>query len=150
MLKRSAAANVAFAQSAAGTSRKSATIMRLLGLVGLRLCAERPARAFGWRAAASGAGTCLAREPDILFLDEPTASLDPAQTKAVEDIIAAVAADGVKVVMATHDRGQARRLAGDMVFLVRGQVLEQTPAPPFFEQPRTYAACRFLAGDLVL
>ena len=67
----------------------------------------------------------------MLFLDEPTASLDPAATKAIEDIIRAVAARGIKVVMATHDLGEARRLAGDIVLLHRGRVVENTPAPSF-------------------
>ena len=66
----------------------------------------------------------LARDPEVLFLDEPTASLDPAATKAIEDIVRAVTARGVKVVMSTHDLGQAKRLAGDVVLLHRGRLIE--------------------------
>jgi ABC-2 type transport system ATP-binding protein len=89
-------------------------------------------------------------EPDLLVLDEPTASLDPAATKAVEDIIAAAAAGGVKVVMATHDLGQARRLAGDIAFLARGRLMEHAPAERFFATPATPEARSFLAGELVI
>ena len=67
----------------------------------------------------------------MLFLDEPTASLDPAATKAVEDIVRAIAARGIKVVMATHDLGEARRLAGDVVLLHRGRVVETADAQDF-------------------
>jgi tungstate transport system ATP-binding protein len=92
----------------------------------------------------------LARDPGILFLDEPTASLDPAATKAVEEVIASIAASGVKVVMATHDLGQARRLAGDVIFLVKGRVVEHARASTFFSHPATDAGRRFLAGELVI
>ena len=88
--------------------------------------------------------------PEVLFLDEPTASLDPASTKAVEDIVRAIAARGIKVVMATHDLGEARRLAGDVVFLHRGRVIETGDAAAFFNSPRTGEAKAFLAGDLLL
>ncbi|HYZ32096.1 MAG TPA: AAA family ATPase, partial [Crenalkalicoccus sp.] len=87
--------------------------------------------------------------PEVLFLDEPTASLDPAATRAVEAIVAAIAAGGTKVVMTTHDLAQARRLAGEVVFLHQGRVLEHAPAERFFAEPRTAEAAAFLRGDLV-
>ena len=77
----------------------------------------------------------LARDPELLFLDEPTASLDPAATKAIEDIVRAVAARGVKVVMATHDLGEAKRLAGDIVLLHRGRLIETRSRGGIFRQP---------------
>ncbi len=151
MLKRSAAANVAFALSAAGFPVEPVVVAGLLQRVGLASLADRPARQLsGGEQQRLALARALAREPDILFLDEPTASLDPAQSKAVEVIIAGIAAAGVTVVMATHDLGQARRLAGDVVFLVGGRVVEQTLAAQFFAQPKTSAARRFLAGDLVI
>ncbi len=151
MLKRTARDNVVFALQAAGRISTPAHAMALLGRVGLSALADRPARRLsGGEQQRLALARALARKPDILFLDEPTASLDPAQTKAVEDIVADVAASGVKVVMATHDLGQARRLAGDVVFLVRGRLVERSPAETFFSQPRTVEARRFLAGDLVI
>ncbi len=92
----------------------------------------------------------LARDPEILFLDEPTASLDPAATKAVEDIVRLIAARGIKIVMATHDVGQARRLAGEIVFLVRGRIVEHASTERFFTLPSTPEAAAFLRGDLVI
>ena len=86
----------------------------------------------------------------MLFLDEPTASLDPYATKAIEDIVRAVSARGVKVVMATHDLGQAKRLAGDVVLLHRGRLIENTHAAEFFATPRTDEARKFIAGELLV
>ena len=151
MLKRTAAANVAFALASMGRPIDAASIAHLLDRVGLSALAERPARKLsGGEQQRLALARALAREPDILFLDEPTASLDPAQTKAVEDIVRRIAASGVKIVMATHDLGQAKRLAGDVVFLVRGRIAEHTPAEQFFRQPKTHLARRFAAGDLVI
>ena len=150
MLRRTVAANLVFALYAAGRAADTATIAHLLSRVGLAHLAQRPARHLsGGEQQRLALARALARTPDILFLDEPTASLDPHATKSVEDIIAAVAADGTKVVMATHDLGQARRLAGDIVFLAGGRLVEQTPAADFFQQPASETGRRFIAGDLV-
>ena len=86
----------------------------------------------------------------MLFLDEPTASLDPTATKAVEDIIRTVSERNIKVVMATHDLGEARRLAGDIVMLHRGRIVETADAASFFDAPRTAEARTFLAGELLV
>jgi tungstate transport system ATP-binding protein len=90
-----------------------------------------------------------ALQPELLFLDEPAASLDPAATRAVEEVVLKLAARGTKIVMTTHDLAQARRLAGDVVFLHRGSVLEQAPAEAFFQQPASATARAFLRGELV-
>lgn len=151
MLRRSAAANVAFALTAAGYAADLDMIDCLLAQVGLQHLADRPARRLsGGEQQRLALARALARCPAILFLDEPTAHLDPAATKAVEDIVATIAASGVKVVMATHDLGQARRLAGDIVFLAKGELVEHAASASFFARPSTVAAQRFLAGDLVL
>ena len=147
MLRRSAAANVAYALPARDATRVAA----LLKQVGLTDLADRPARKLsGGEQQRLALARALARDPEILFLDEPTASLDPAATKSVEDIVRAVAASGVKIVMATHDIGQARRLAGDVVFLARGCLVENALAHRFFTSPATPEAAAFLRGDLVI
>ena len=147
MLRRTAAANVAYALPVRDDTRVSA----LLKQVGLAELADRPARRLsGGEQQRLALARALARDPEILFLDEPTASLDPAATKSVEDIVRAVAASGVKIVMATHDIGQARRLAGNIVFLARGRLVENTLAHRFFASPVTPEAAAFLRGDLVI
>ena len=147
MLRRTAAANVAYALPA----RNDARVADLLRQVGLSSLAGRPARKLsGGEQQRLALARALARDPEILFLDEPTASLDPAATKSVEDIVCAVAASGVKIVMATHDIGQARRLAGDIMFLVRGRLVENALAHRFFASPATPEAAAFLRGDLVI
>jgi len=153
MLRRLAAANVAYALKVAGIDRAVRTerARDLLDRVGLGDLAARPARRLsGGEQQRLALARALARDPEVLFLDEPTASLDPAATKAVEDIVRAVAQSGVKVVMATHDLGQARRMAGDIVFLVRGRVAERTDAERFFTAPATPEAAAFVRGDLVI
>jgi tungstate transport system ATP-binding protein len=147
MLRRSVAANIAYALPA----RDEGRIADLLAQAGLAALADRPARRLsGGEQQRLALARALARDPEILFLDEPTASLDPAATKAVEDIVRAVAACGVKVVMATHDIGQARRLAGDIVFLAHGRLAERAQATLFFTSPATPEAQSFLRGDLLI
>jgi tungstate transport system ATP-binding protein len=153
MLRRSAAGNVAYALAAAGVGRdaRASRAAELLAQVGLTHVASRPARRLsGGEQQRLALARALARDPEILFLDEPTASLDPAATKAVEDIIRAVAQSGVKIVMATHDLGQARRLAGEIAFMLRGTVHECVEAERFFTAPATPEAAAFVRGDLVI
>jgi tungstate transport system ATP-binding protein len=151
MLRRTSAANVAFALKAAGRAADRATITALLDQVGLSGCATRPARRLsGGEQQRLALARALARNPEVLFLDEPTASLDPSGTKAVEDIMARVAASGVKVVFSTHDLGQARRLASDVVFLIDGRIAEYSPVERFFTAPETSEGSAFVRGELVI
>jgi tungstate transport system ATP-binding protein len=153
MLRRSAAGNIRYALAAASVPRaqRAARTEELLALVGLENLAARLARRLsGGEQQRLALARTLARDPALLLLDEPAASLDPAATKAIEDIVRAVAARGVKVVMSTHDLGQAKRLAGDVVLLHRGRLIEHTPAAEFFAKPRTQEARRFIAGELLV
>ena len=153
MLRRSTAGNVRYALAAAGMLRnkRDARIAELLDLVGLQGLEQRPARRLsGGEQQRLALARALARDPAVLFLDEPTASLDPYATKAIEDIVRAVAALGVKVVLSTHDLGHAKRLAGDIVLLHRGRLIETGPAAEFFEKPRSEEAKKFIAGELLV
>jgi ABC-2 type transport system ATP-binding protein len=87
-------------------------------------------------------------DPEVLFLDEPTANLDPTATRMVETIVAAMHAGGTKIVMTTHDLGQARRLADEIVFLHRGRIVERAPAAEFFATPKSPEAAAFIRGEL--
>jgi tungstate transport system ATP-binding protein len=153
MLRRSAAGNIRYALAAAGVprSKRNERVAELTALVGLGTFGERPARKLsGGEQQRLALARALAKEPQILFLDEPSASLDPAATKAIEDVVRAVAGRGIKVVMSTHDLGEARRLAGDIVLMHRGRVIESGPAEAFFSSPKTEEASRFLAGELLV
>jgi tungstate transport system ATP-binding protein len=153
MLRRTAAANVGYALAQAGVPHhaRAARIDALLAQVGLSGLAQRPARKLsGGEQQRLALARALAREPELLLLDEPTASLDPAATRAVEAIILMAAQTGIKVVMASHDMGQVRRLAGDVVFLLRGALCEQGAADDVLSRPATPEAAAFLRGDLVI
>jgi tungstate transport system ATP-binding protein len=153
MLRRSAIGNVRYALAAAGIARarRKASADDLLHLVGLRDLADRPARRLsGGEQQRLALARALAKDPEILFLDEPAASLDPAATKALEDIIRSVAARGIKVVMSTHDLGEARRIGGEIVLMNRGRVIETADSQIFFDNPRTEQARRFIAGELLV
>ena len=153
MLRRRAAGNIRYALAAAGVPRadRSARTAQLIVMVGLQGLARRPARRLsGGEQQRLALARALARSPALLFLDEPTQNLDPAATKAIEDIVRTVAARGVKVVMSTHDLGEAKRLAGDIVLLHRGRLIEHGPAREFFTNPRTQEAKKFIAGELLI
>ncbi len=153
MLRRSAAGNILYALAAAGVQRpqRAARCAELLEMVGLVDLAGRPARKLsGGEQQRLALARALAKNPAVLFLDEPTASLDPAATKVLEDVVRAVAARGIKVVMSTHDLGEARRLAGEIVLLHRGRVIETAPVTSFFTSPRTNEARKFIAGELLV
>jgi tungstate transport system ATP-binding protein len=153
MLRRSAAGNIRYALRAAGVNRsaRAPRAAELLALVGLSELGDRPARKLsGGEQQRLALARALAKEPQVLFLDEPTASLDPAASKAVEDVIRAVTVRGIKVVMATHDLGSARRLAGEIVLLHRGRIIETAQAATFFANPATRQARSFVAGELLI
>lgn len=152
LLRRSVLANAVYPLRLLGlpAAQRSARALAALELVGLSALAARPARKLsGGEQQRLALARVAALGPEVLFLDEPCASLDPAATRAVEEIVTGLAARGTKIVMTTHDLGQARRLAGEVLFLHRGRLLERTPAATFFHQPATPEAAAFLQGDLV-
>ncbi len=152
LLRRSVLANTLYPLRLRRVPRpaRTARAQDALMLVGLDALADRPARRLsGGEQQRLALARAAALRPEVLFLDEPCASLDPAATKAVEEIVGALSLRGTKIVMTTHDLGQARRLAGDVVFLHRGRVLDRAPAERFFEAPASPEAAAFLRGELV-
>ena len=152
LLRRSAAANVTYALAVAGAPRaeRRRRVDAALAQVGLAPLAERPARVLsGGEQQRLALARAWALAPKVLFLDEPTANLDPAATRAIEAVIAAMAAAGVKIVMTTHDLGQARRHADEIVFLHKGRLIEHADAARFFARPGTPEARAFVAGELL-
>jgi tungstate transport system ATP-binding protein len=153
LLRRSVAANLDHALKTYGVARaeRPGRIAELLVLGQLEGLAGRPARVLsGGEQQRLSMVRALAARPDLLLLDEPAASLDPQATAALEALIRAAAGRQVKVVLVTHDRDQARRMADEVVFLHHGRIAEQAAADQFFDQPQSPEARAYLAGRLLL
>lgn len=152
LLRRSVRANIDFVQRVRGVPRRQRArrTQEMLEYSGLLSKAGRPARTLS---AGEAQRLALARAsallPRVLLLDEPAGALDPGAGKLLENNILALQKDGVKIVMTTHDLGQARRLAGEVLFIHGGRLLEQSPAAQFFERPQSEAADKFLRGEIV-
>ncbi len=152
LLRRSVIGNVAYALALRGINRtqRTARAAEALERTGLSALSLRAARRLS---AGEQQRLTLARAwaltPQILFLDEPTANLDPAATRQVEDIIRAMHQAGTKIVMTTHDIAQARRLGDEVLFLHHGRLLERSVADDFFKEPGSKEARAFLAGELL-
>ncbi|KUO64795.1 MAG: ABC transporter ATP-binding protein [Alphaproteobacteria bacterium BRH_c36] len=150
LLRRSVGDNIDFVlrlRGRASPGRRDELLSRV-GLLGL---ANQPARRLsGGEQQRLSLARALATEPEVLLLDEPTASLDPASVHLIEGIVAEAGRSGVRIVFVTHDIGQARRLADDVVFLHRGRVAEHSASQDFFEAPASEVARDFLAGRIVL
>jgi tungstate transport system ATP-binding protein len=153
LLRRSVAANVRYALAVRGVARADceARLAAVLRSARLEHLAERPARVLsGGEQQRLALARALSTAPEILFLDEPTASLDPAATHAIEELLREAHAAGTTIVLVTHDRGQARRLAHEVLFMHRGRLAEQTSADAFFAGPASAQARAFLDGRIVL
>jgi len=151
LLRRSVAANIEYVLRVRGMSRaeSDARTHEMLRLTGLAEFAARPARALsGGEQQRLALARAWATAPDVLFLDEPGANLDPAAARAMEELICTIAASGTKVVLATHDLAQARRTAQDVLFLHRGRLRAAGAATDFFASPPDETAAAFLRGEL--
>lgn len=151
MLRTTAMANVIYGLKLKGYAATECEqrARQALARVGLEALAKRPARLLsGGEQQRVALARAWALEPELLILDEPTASLDPASSREVERIVNEIAATGTRILMTTHNLGQARRLAEEIVFIDRGRIVEQTPAEQFFTQPETEAAQRFLKEEI--
>jgi tungstate transport system ATP-binding protein len=151
MLRRSALANVAYGLEIAGLPRaeREQRAWDCLERVGLGHLATRAARVLS---AGEQQRLALARawalRPEVLFLDEPTASLDPSAAREVEAIVQAIHEAGTKIVMSTHNLGQARRTADEILFLYAGRLAERAAVDCFFSQPASSEASAFIKGEL--
>jgi tungstate transport system ATP-binding protein len=151
LLRRSAHANVTYALKVAGVGarQRARRAHEALTKVGLDALGDRAARVLsGGEQQKVTLARVLALDPEVLFLDEPTANLDPGATHEIENVIAAMHAAGTKIVMVTHNLGQARRMGDEVLFLYRGRLLERTPADRFFKRPASDEAAQFLEGEL--
>jgi tungstate transport system ATP-binding protein len=151
MLRRSALGNVTYGLKLAGVARpeRDRRAREALDAVGLSAVASRPARVLsGGEQQRLALARAWALTPEVLFLDEPTANLDPSATREVERIVDQIHASGTKIVMTTHDLAQARRLADEILFISAGRVADHVAAGRFFAQPSTPEAAAFIRGEL--
>ena len=151
LLRLSVLTNVEFAlrPQALRSAERRARAAEVLERVGLAHRAGDSARLLsGGERQRLALARAWAMRPRLLLLDEPTASLDPSATEAVERIIREIRTEGAKVLMTTHNLGQATRLADDIIFLADGRVQEHEPAQRFFARPQSPAARAFMQGEL--
>ena len=137
MLRLSVRNNLRVALWLAGVPRpeRAARVLEALQRSGLADRAERPARTLsGGQQQRLALARAWAVRPDVLFLDEPTSNLDPAAKKKIEAMLAAFAADGMTLVMSTHNLGQAKRLATRVIYLDDGRVRADLPSERFFAE----------------
>jgi tungstate transport system ATP-binding protein len=152
LLRRTVTGNLLHVLRVKGVPRgeRQALVESALEQAGLADLASRPARTLsgGQQQRLAIARAWLLR-PAVLLLDEPTANLDPAGVRGVEKLVQTVGEAGTKILMTTHDIAQAKRLAGDVLFINNGRLLEHATATEFFNAPKNPAAARFLDGELL-
>ena len=153
MLRRTVAENLAFPLKVRRLSKLTTTteVMMWAKKIGLEDKIKQQAMLLsGGEMQAIAVARALITKPKMLFLDEPTASLDGATKKAIEDILISASTNGTKILMSTHDLGQLKRLARDIIFLHNGIVEAHCSKEEFLTKPASKAAKQFLAGDIVL
>jgi tungstate transport system ATP-binding protein len=152
MLRRSVLANIQYALSVRGVhgSEQRQRARSVIENTGLSQLAHKNARmlSIGEQQRLALARAWVVR-PRILFLDEPTAHLDPSATRMLEEIIVRITESDTKIIMSSHDMSQVRRLSDDVLFLHLGRLMEHVPTKQFFSQPQTREGQMFIAGDLL-
>ena len=152
MLRRSVGENIAYPLQMRGIARKKALEQARdwAERVGLGAFFDRPATVLsGGEQQKLAIARALICEPGVVFLDEPCASLDGRATREIEEVLMTAQANGTRLILSTHDMGQARRLAREVVFMLGGRVHETGLAETFFTSPQTPQAQAFLNGDIV-
>ena len=150
LLRRSVAENIDFVLRCRG-GYNPLRRNQLLEQAGLIEKAAQPARLLsGGEQQRLALARALSTGPEVLFLDEPTASLDPTSALKIEETVHKTASLGTRTILVTHDIGQARRLANDVVFLHGGQLAEHAKARAFFDNPVSHLSRDYLAGRLIL
>jgi tungstate transport system ATP-binding protein len=151
MLRRSALANIVYGLKLAGIARGERELRArdVLEAVGLAHVLHQPARVLsGGEQQRLALARAWALGPEVLFLDEPTANLDPGATRDVETLIGQIRAGGTKIVMTTHNLGQAKRLGDEIFFFYQGRLVEHAPVDRFFTKPASEEADAFIREEL--
>ena len=152
MMRRNVTDSIAYALTVSGAKRSEARerAREMARKVGLAHALDRSARVLsGGEKQKLAVARALIRQPEVLFLDEPCANLDGRATREIEAILTDAKARNTRIVMSTHDLGQAKRLADEVVFMLKGCVHETGPADRFFSTPETPEARAFLNGQIV-
>ena len=152
MLRRSVRANLAYPLKLLRVNKSeiSRRVEHWAKRSGMETLLDSPAtRLSGGERQKLALARALIRDPKVLFLDEPCASLDGKSTREIEALLLETHQSGTRIIMTTHNLGQAKRLATDVVFLLNGRLHEQSPAGPFFSAPDQPEAQSFLKGDIV-
>ncbi|WP_321336218.1 ATP-binding cassette domain-containing protein [Breoghania sp.] len=153
LLRRSVLGNIMHALKAIGVRRAERRTLASQALARghLEHLAAMPARLLsGGEQQRLALVRALAAHPQLLLLDEPTANLDPASTASIEALVLEAARAGTRVLFVSHDRGQVRRLADDVIFMHAGKIAERSSADAFFENPKSPLARHFLEGGLLV
>jgi tungstate transport system ATP-binding protein len=152
MLRASVLNNVALGLWLKGVPWRQARedAQQALMRVGLAGLAGRNARALsGGQQQRVALARAWALKPQVLLLDEPTASLDPSAKREVERLMADFSEAGMTLIFSSHNLGQVKRLASRVVYLEHGRLIADLPTPAFFGGPLPLAAAHFLKGELV-
>ena len=152
VMRRNVRDNLAFPLQLTGTPRNEARQKAEEWTLrcDLKEAFMRPARVLsGGERQKLALARALIRSPEILFLDEPCANLDGRAVREIEEILQHACRSGIRIVMSTHDMGQARRLASEVAFVYRHRIHEFGPAEQFFQSPSTSEASAFINGDIV-
>ncbi|MEM8656186.1 MAG: ATP-binding cassette domain-containing protein [Pseudomonadota bacterium] len=152
VLRRTVEENLTYPLSLRGVARKAAKARAQAWAKSVGLSEHLARRAMvlsGGEQQKLAIARALITDPALVFLDEPTASLDGRAMREIEAILLQAKADGTRLILSTHDMGQARRIADHVVFMLGGKVHEAGPAGAFFDMPQTEQARAFLKGDIV-
>lgn len=150
LLKRSVRQNLEFVRTL-HKADNTVSIELALRNVGLSKLASQPANQLsGGERQRLALARALMMQPEVLFLDEACANLDPASVSNIEEVLRQACKDGQKIILITHDIAQAKRLADEVVFLHRGALCEHTPARVFFQSPKSKAARAYLDGQILV
>lgn len=152
MMRRSVVDNICYPLLTRGINKSAAQeqAKQWAQKVGLgEMCARDAMVLSGGEKQKLAIARALIIKPQILFLDEPTTNLDGKSTREIEELLLQTYHNGTRIVMTTHNLAQAKRLASDIIFLNKGQLMEQGTADAFFNQPSSSTIQQFLHGDIL-
>ncbi|MDA1238992.1 MAG: ATP-binding cassette domain-containing protein [Proteobacteria bacterium] len=150
LLRRSVLENLLFVLEKKGKTQVD-NCLKILAKINLEDHKSQPARLLsGGEKQRLSLARALLTNPDVLFLDEPTANLDPSSVLLIENLILEARSNGIKIILITHDIAQAKRLADEVIFINKGHIIEHTKAKTFFIKPSSSEAEAYLGGNLLI